>query len=109
MAQGKQVLRFINGVASETPATPFFAMIAPPAPHSPFTSAPQFDGAFGGRRAPRTPNFNVQSADDKHWLMRQGAPLAADTIDRVDDVLRRRWRTLLSVDRMVNTNYYRIY
>jgi len=103
-------VRFINDVASTgaagtgpaaTGGKPFFAVIAPPAPHSPFTSAPQFDGAFSRRRAPRTPSFNVQAARDKHWLMRQGAPLSAETIERVDDVLRRRWRTLLSVDRMV--------
>ena len=95
------MLRFIDGVAT---STPFFAMVAPPAPHSPFTNAPQFDDAFSGRKAPRTPNFNARAAADKHWLMRQGAPLAADVVERVDDVLRRRWRTLLSVDRMVTNS-----
>lgn len=80
-------------------------MIAPPACHSPFTSAPQFAGKFSGRRAPRWPSFNRHPGRDKHWLVRQGpeGPLPADIVDKVDDVFRQRWRTLLSVDRMVRT------
>lgn len=82
---------------------PFFALIAPPACHSPFTAAPQHAGAFDGQQAPRWPSFNKRPAD-KHWLLRQGATALPDrVIDRVDHVFRQRWRTLLSVDDMVGT------
>lgn len=82
---------------------PFFAMIAPPACHSPFTPAEPFAKAFADRRAPRWPSFNRHPAADKHWLVRQSptGPLPAEIVDRIDHVYRQRWRTLLSVDQMV--------
>ena len=79
-------------------------MIAPPACHSPFTPADPFVNRFKRRRAPRWPSFNRHPAGDKHWLVRQSSSMAPDVIQRVDHVYRQRWRTLLSVDRMVKPN-----
>ncbi|EFX81190.1 hypothetical protein DAPPUDRAFT_50373 [Daphnia pulex] len=82
---------------------PLFAVIAPPACHSPFTPAPQFARKFAGRRAPRWPSFNRHPGLDKHWLVRQApqGPLPKEIIDQVDHIFRQRWRTLLSVDQMI--------
>lgn len=38
---------------------PFFMMVSTPAPHSPWTAAPQYQDSFNNTRAPRDPNFNV--------------------------------------------------
>ncbi|MED6236862.1 hypothetical protein ATANTOWER_015315, partial [Ataeniobius toweri] len=38
---------------------PFFMMVSTPAPHSPWTAAPQYQDHFNGTKAPRDPNFNV--------------------------------------------------
>ncbi|XP_057380419.1 N-acetylglucosamine-6-sulfatase-like isoform X1 [Daphnia carinata] len=108
----REALSFIDGVApnrhpsslsAAADSRPFFAVIAPPACHSPFTPAPQHSRKFAGRRAPRSPSFNRHPADDKHWLLRQApqGALPKDIVRKVDHVFRQRWRTLLSVDQMI--------
>ncbi|XP_054624412.1 N-acetylglucosamine-6-sulfatase isoform X2 [Dunckerocampus dactyliophorus] len=80
---------------------PFFMMVSTPAPHSPWTAAPQYRGRFNDTRAPRDPNFNIHGKD-KHWLIRQAkTPMANSSIHFLDDAFKRRWQTLLSVDDLV--------
>ncbi|KAK5876666.1 hypothetical protein CesoFtcFv8_025998 [Champsocephalus esox] len=51
--------------------------------------------------APRDPNFNVHGKD-KHWLIRQAkTPMTNSSVQFLDDAFRKRWRTLLSVDDLV--------
>lgn len=38
---------------------PFFMLVSTPAPHSPWTPAPQYRNSFNGTKAPREPNFDV--------------------------------------------------
>uniref|UniRef100_A0A8C6KVH5 N-acetylglucosamine-6-sulfatase n=1 Tax=Nothobranchius furzeri TaxID=105023 RepID=A0A8C6KVH5_NOTFU len=38
---------------------PFFMMVSTPAPHSPWTAAPQYQDRFNTTKAPRDPNFNI--------------------------------------------------
>uniref|UniRef100_A0AAQ5ZFS5 N-acetylglucosamine-6-sulfatase n=1 Tax=Amphiprion ocellaris TaxID=80972 RepID=A0AAQ5ZFS5_AMPOC len=38
---------------------PFFMMVSTPAPHSPWTAAPQYQDRYNSTKAPRDPNFNV--------------------------------------------------
>lgn len=38
---------------------PFFMMVSVPAPHSPWTAAPQYQDKFNTTQAPRDPNFNI--------------------------------------------------
>lgn len=79
---------------------PFFMMLATPACHAPFTPEPKYAGNFSDLVAPRTKNYNV-SNPDKHWLLRQTHYLNSDVVHFVDNVFRNRWRTLLTVDDMV--------
>ncbi|XP_063073693.1 N-acetylglucosamine-6-sulfatase [Engraulis encrasicolus] len=80
---------------------PFFMMVSTPAPHSPWTAAPQYDNTFPSAKAPRDPNFNVHGKD-KHWLIRQAkTPMSNSSIEFLDTAFRKRWRTLLSVDDLV--------
>uniref|UniRef100_A0A2K5XTN3 N-acetylglucosamine-6-sulfatase n=1 Tax=Mandrillus leucophaeus TaxID=9568 RepID=A0A2K5XTN3_MANLE len=80
---------------------PFFMMIATPAPHSPWTAAPQYQKAFQNVFAPRNKNFNIHGTN-KHWLIRQAkTPMTNSSIQFLDNAFRKRWQTLLSVDDLV--------
>nr|KAG5699462.1 hypothetical protein BaRGS_016308 [Batillaria attramentaria] len=80
---------------------PFFMMMATPACHGPFTPADIYNNSFPNERAPRNGSYNVKPKD-KHWLIQQTiVPLPSDTVTSDDNVFRNRWRTLLSVDDMV--------
>ncbi|KAK3101434.1 hypothetical protein FSP39_003556 [Pinctada imbricata] len=80
---------------------PFFMMLSTPACHGPFTPAPQYANEFANKEAPRDGSYNVH-AKDKHWLLQQTiTPLPNDTVNMEDNVFRNRWRTLISVDDMV--------
>ncbi|XP_036433342.1 LOW QUALITY PROTEIN: N-acetylglucosamine-6-sulfatase [Colossoma macropomum] len=80
---------------------PFFMMVSTPAPHSPWTAAPQYEGQFSNLKAPRDPNFNIHGKD-KHWLIRQAkTPMTNSSVEFLDNAYRKRWRTLLSVDDLV--------
>ncbi|XP_013399886.1 N-acetylglucosamine-6-sulfatase-like [Lingula anatina] len=82
-------------------SVPFFMMLSTPACHGPFTPAPQYSNSFNDIKAPRNGSFNVYGKD-KHWLIRQAkSPMSAHVIATIDKVFRHRWRTLLSVDDMV--------
>lgn len=91
---------------------PFFMMVSTPAPHSPWTAAPQYQDRFNSTKAPRDPNFNVHgkvvqflrsaafkrsflnerfSVQDKHWLIRQAkTPMANSSVQFLDDAFRKR-------------------
>ncbi|XP_048242352.1 N-acetylglucosamine-6-sulfatase-like isoform X1 [Haliotis rufescens] len=81
--------------------SPFFMMLSTPACHDPFTPAPQYNSTFSDARAPRGGSFNLH-AEDKHWLIQQAlTPMPDDTIEYIDTTFRNRWRTLQSLDDMV--------
>jgi len=91
-------------VNKDTGTNPFLMVLAPPACHAPFTPAPQYKDKFKDRKAPRTPAFNRDKADDpkKHWLMETNPKvLSEENIEKIDEVFRNRWRTLLSVDDLI--------
>ncbi|XP_033106492.1 N-acetylglucosamine-6-sulfatase-like isoform X2 [Anneissia japonica] len=80
---------------------PFFLMASTPACHSPFDSAPQYEEEFKDKNAPRGPSFNKHGGD-KHWLIRRAKnPMSNVSLQYVDSTFKKRWRTLLSVDDMV--------
>ena len=85
--------------------SPFLMVLAPPAPHAPSVSAPQYKNEFLIRKAPRNPSFNyVKDGNrDKHWLMRYNSEPFNETFAGMIDIwFRKRWRTLLSVDDLVD-------
>ncbi|XP_055598016.1 N-acetylglucosamine-6-sulfatase-like isoform X2 [Uranotaenia lowii] len=94
-----RTLNFINSVKQG----PFFAMIAPPAPHAPFTAAERHQELFPEVKAYRTENFNIASSPlKKHWILTMPpSPLPADMLDDIDLIYRKRWQTLMAVDDMV--------
>ncbi|XP_050679637.1 N-acetylglucosamine-6-sulfatase-like [Leptidea sinapis] len=88
-------------IKKQTESQPFLMVLAPPAPHEPFTPAPRYKDAFLNVTVVKQPNFNVASTD-KHWLMSMPpSPLPQSIMPELDRVYRSRWETLLSVDEMV--------
>ncbi|XP_012250956.1 N-acetylglucosamine-6-sulfatase-like isoform X2 [Athalia rosae] len=85
---------------------PFLMVLAPPAPHAPYTPAPRHTDAFKGINATRTPNFNTPQQRDKHFLVKNGvAPLPDSVLPKLDEIYRRRWEALLAVDDLVENVY----
>lgn len=90
---------YLNCVSKKE--SPFFMMLSTPACHRPFDSAPQYMKNFTTKKAPRDKAFNTQ-AKNKHWLIQQAPhPMSDESLAYVDDAFQKRWRTLLSVDDMV--------
>lgn len=52
-------VKFVNGPRNE--AAPFLMVLAPPAPHAPFTPAARHNDKYEGTTAKKTPNFNIAS------------------------------------------------
>uniref|UniRef100_A0A8C2PNX6 N-acetylglucosamine-6-sulfatase n=1 Tax=Cyprinus carpio TaxID=7962 RepID=A0A8C2PNX6_CYPCA len=91
----------IDFLENKSNRRPFFMMVSTPAPHSPWTAAPQYESSFPNTEAPRDPNFNIHGKD-KHWLIRQAkTPMTNSSVEFLDKAYRKRWRTLLSVDDLV--------
>ena len=91
---------FIRNATKNHPDQPFLLVAATPAPHGPFTPAPQYSKTYAGRQSPRTPNWNFHSSD-KHWLVREQAIMDAATVNHSDMIFCNRWGTLRSVDDLV--------
>lgn len=93
--------RSLHFLDDRSPQHPFFLMLSPPACHSPWTAAPQYQKEFKDVQAPRDGSFN-KPGKDKHWLLRQPPnPMPNSSITFLDNAYRKRWQTLLSVDDMV--------
>ncbi|CAG4932466.1 unnamed protein product [Colias eurytheme] len=91
----------VSYIENQTESQPFLMVLAPPAPHQPFTPAPRHRDAYINITAVKHPNFNVASMD-KHWLLRMPpSPLPETMLPELDRVYRSRWESLLSVDEMV--------
>ncbi|CAH1783660.1 unnamed protein product, partial [Owenia fusiformis] len=99
--RGIEFLQLQNNDGTNADAKPFFMMLSTPACHAPFTPAPQYSGKFNDTKAPRNGSFNVYGKD-KHWLLRAAKhPLSKTSLEYIDGAYRNRWRTLLSVDDIV--------
>ncbi|KAJ0057556.1 hypothetical protein NL108_009320 [Boleophthalmus pectinirostris] len=93
--------RSLSFLDNRSPQHPFFLMLSPPAPHSPWTAAPQHQNKFVDIKAPRDGSFD-KLGKDKHWLLRQASnPMSNSSLNYLDNAYRKRWQTLLSVDDMV--------
>jgi N-acetylglucosamine-6-sulfatase len=90
---------FISNSASLD--NPFFAYVAPIAPHFPETSAPRDEHTYDGVKAPRPPSFNERDVSDKPPWIRQLPRFTADRIAAIDKLHERRVEALQAVDDLV--------
>jgi len=96
---GRKATNFLDFIKMSE--RPFLMMLAPPAPHGPFTSAPQYKNRFENISSYRLPNFDSYGKD-KHWLMRQVKhPMSEESLNVINKTFHQRWETLLSVDDLV--------
>lgn len=95
----RRALEFLEEQSTDSP---FFMMLSTPSCHAPFTPEPKYDRNFTEHKVPRTSNFNVANDLTKHWLLRLGEqPLRQELVDAIDEIYRKRLRTLLTVDDIV--------
>jgi arylsulfatase A-like enzyme len=79
---------------------PFFAYIAPHAPHGAAIPAPWYQTQFPNATSPITPSWNY-SGTDHHWLVAQQPPTLPNEVVQGDEHFRNRWRCLRSVDDLI--------
>uniref|UniRef100_A0A3Q4G7S2 N-acetylglucosamine-6-sulfatase n=1 Tax=Neolamprologus brichardi TaxID=32507 RepID=A0A3Q4G7S2_NEOBR len=86
--------RSLHFLDDRSPQHPFFLMLSPPACHSPWTAAPQYQKEFKDVQAPRDGSFN-KPGKDKHWLLRQPPnPMPNSSITFLDNAYRKRYNFL---------------
>jgi len=91
---------FISSSASR--GTPFFAYVAPIAPHVPATPAPRDRHAFDGIKGPRLSSFNEGDVSDKPSWIRQLPPrLTSSKLADIDERHENRVESLQAVDDLV--------
>lgn len=96
---------FITRSVQQFPDQPFFAYVAPFAPHSPATPARRHESAYRGVEAPRTSAFNESDVSDKPSWVRNTPRLTSSEIADMDKLYRKRRQSLLAVDEMVQAIY----
>jgi arylsulfatase A-like enzyme len=82
---------------------PFFAYVAPTAPHSPATPAERHKGTLSDKVAPRAPSYNEEDVSDKPSWIQDLAPITEKESSQIDDRYRERLEATLAVDEMVRS------
>src|SRR5215208_6055478 len=90
---------FIDNSASL--GTPFFAYVAPVAPHAPSTPAPRDVNTYDGVKAPRLPSFNERDVSDKPSWIRQLPRLSDSKKTQIDNHHEKRVESLQALDDLV--------
>jgi arylsulfatase A-like enzyme len=80
---------------------PFFAYVAPKAPHLPATPAPRDLHTYDGLKARRPPSFNEKDVKDNLSWIRQLPRLSDATKAKIDNQHERRAESLQAVDDLV--------
>jgi N-acetylglucosamine-6-sulfatase len=87
--------------ASVAQQRPFFAYVAPAAPHYPITPAPRDLHTYDGLKAPRPPSFNEADVSDKPPWIRSLPKLSSSKIAQLDARQEGRAETLQALDDLV--------
>lgn len=80
---------------------PFFAYVAPIAPHAPSTVAARHEGAYAGRDIPTLASYDEADVSDKPEWVKALPRLTPAIRDEIDANHRRRLATLRAVDELV--------
>jgi N-acetylglucosamine-6-sulfatase len=95
-----QVKQFIaDSVGPGKP--PFFAYVAPKAPHDPFASVPRHQHDFDTVTAPRLPSFDEKDVSDKPPWIQDWRRVTSDDKAAINDRHEKRVESLRSVDDLV--------
>src|SRR5215216_1629127 len=96
-----QATDFVSRAAPED--QPFFAYVAPPAPHGPATPPDRHEGVFAEEEAPRPPSFDEEDVSDKPSYIRDAERITEEEASNIDDYYRQRLESMLAVDEMVGS------
>jgi N-acetylglucosamine-6-sulfatase len=96
-----QATDFVRRAAPED--QPFFALVAPTAPHGPATPAERHEGAFVGEEVPKPPSFNEEDVSDKPSWRQDTERLSEEEISGLDAYHQKRLESMLAVDEMVGS------
>jgi arylsulfatase A-like enzyme len=96
-----QATDFVRRAAPED--QPFFAYVAPTAPHGPAAPAERHKGAFAGEEAPRYPSFNEEDVSDKPYWRQETERFSEEEISEIDAYHQKRLESMLAVDEMVGS------
>jgi N-acetylglucosamine-6-sulfatase len=95
----EQTQQFIN--VSVKQGKPFFAYVAPNAPHGVPIPAPRHEHTFDGEKAPRLPSFDERDVSDKPPWIRELPRLSRGEKADIDARHERRVETLQALDDLV--------
>ena len=97
---GNRTIAWLRQVAG---SQPFFAYVGTTGPHLNAVPAPWHRDATSSLRvrAPRTPNFN-QHAPNHNPLLARAPALDGAAVESIDQLMRNRWGTLLSIDDLIS-------
>jgi arylsulfatase A-like enzyme len=95
----RETVAFIGDSTAD--GVPFFAYVAPNAPHFPATPAPRDAHTYDGAKAPRPPSFDEADALDKPPWIQSLPRLSTYQIANIDFLHERRIETLQAVDDLV--------
>jgi N-acetylglucosamine-6-sulfatase len=96
-----QATDFVGRAAPED--QPFFAYVAPTAPHGPATPAERHKGAFAEEEVPRPPSYDEEDVSDKPSPISGAERISEEEASNVDDYHRQRLESMLAVDEMVGS------
>jgi arylsulfatase A-like enzyme len=96
-----QATDFIRQAAPED--QPFFAYVAPTAPHGPATPAERHKGAFSEEEAPRPPSFDEEDVSDKPSWIRDMDRISNKQASQIEKRHQKRLNSMLAVDEMVGS------
>jgi arylsulfatase A-like enzyme len=96
-----QATDFVSRAAPEE--QPFFAYVAPTAPHGPATPAERHEGAFSEEEPPRPPSYNEEDVSDKPSQIQNTERISEEEASTIDDRYRQRLESMLAVDEMVGS------
>ena len=96
---GGKAKTFISTSAAQ--GKPFFAYVAPIAPHEPATPAPRDRHSYDDLKPPHPPSFNERDVSDKPPWIRTRLTLTPDKIAKINKRHEARVETLQSLDDMV--------
>jgi arylsulfatase A-like enzyme len=97
----RNVREFIGANAAQ--GKPFFAYVAPYAPHGPVTPAPRDRHTFDPEKAPRLPSFNERDVTEKPDWIQSLPELTSADIANIDRRHENRVESLQAVDDLVAT------
>ncbi len=82
---------------------PWFAVVAPNAPHRPSYAARRHENLFRKARFPRSPSFNEKDVSDKPVYVESQPRYSSEMAKEIKEEWRQRLRALRSVDEMIES------